>query len=336
MTDGATTWTYTYDANGMRTSRSNGTTTYKYVYNGSSLVQMTVGSNTLYFTSDTVTFNGVIYYYVKNLQGDVTAIVDGSGATVATYVYDAWGNILSTSGELANTLGVLNPLRYRGYVYNTETGLYYVSSRYYDPEIGRFINADAVDLLGANGDFASLNLFTYCGNNPVTRKDAGGYAWETVFDIISLGTSIIEVACNPADVGAWIGLVGDIIDVAVPFVAGVGETVRAVNAGRKIADAADDMNDARRVASKIHGNSLSSNKINYGYQLIDKNNNIVKYGESKNPLTRYSQKWLDENGYKVQIKVAGTKRGVHEWQHDMIENYAIISGGRPKLNRSMW
>ena len=72
------------------------------------------------------------------------------------------------------------------------------------------------------------------------------------------------------------------------------------------------------------------------YDVYDKNNNIVKYGESKNPLTRYSQKWLDENGYKVQIKVAGTKRGVHEWQHDMIENYAIISGGRPKLNRSMW
>ena len=190
--------------------------------------------------------------------------------------------------------------------------------------------------MGANVDFVSLNLFAYCGNNPVIRKDVDGYAWETVFDIISLATSIIEVSCNPTDVGAWVGLVGDIIDVAVPFVAGVGETVRTVNAGRKIADVADDMNDARRVASKIHGNSLSSNKINYGYQLIDKNNNIVKYGESKNPLTRYSRKWLDENGYKVQIKVAGTKRGVHEWQHDMIENYAIISGGRPRLNNSMW
>jgi hypothetical protein len=179
-------------------------------------------------------------------------------------------------------------------------------------------------------------MFAYCGNTPVSRKDEGGYAWETVFDVISLGASIIEVSCNPGDIGAWVGLIGDIIDVAVPFVAGVGETVRAVNTGRKIADAADDMNDARKIAGKIHGNSLSSNKINYGYQLIDKNNNIVKYGESKNPLTRYSQKWLDENGYKVQIKVAGTKRGVHEWQHDMIENYAIISGGRPKLNRSMW
>ena len=75
----------------------------------------------------------------------------------------------------------------------------------------------------------------------------------------------------------------------------------------------DDMNDTRKVVGKIHGNSLSSNKINYGYQLIDKNNNIVKYGESKNPLTRYSSKWLDEHGYRVQIKIAGTKRGVHEW-----------------------
>ena len=71
------------------------------------------------------------------------------------------------------------------------------------------------------------------------------------------------------------------------------EVQTEVTADVPTADAADDMNDARRVASKIHGNSLSSNKINYGYQLIDKNNNIVKYGESRNPLTRYSQKWLD-------------------------------------------
>ena len=254
---------------------------------------------------------------------------------MVTYTYDAWGNV-TTSGTQSTGIGAKNPIRYRGYYYDSETGYYYVSSRYYAPEMGRFINADDVDLLSANGDFASLNLFTYCGNVPVIRKDESGYAWETVFDIISLATSILEVSCNPTDVSAWVGLVGDIIDVAVPFVAGVGESVRVVTAGRKIADAADDMNDVRRVASKMHGNSLSSNKINYGYQLIDKNNNVVKYGESKNPLTRYSQKWLDENGYKVQIKVAGTKRGVHEWQHDMIENYAIISGGRPILNKSMW
>ena len=76
------------------------------------------------------------YYYVLNLQGDVVKLVDGGGTSVASYVYDAWGNILSSSGSKAE----INPLRYRGYYYDTETGSYYVSSRYYDPEIGRWIH----------------------------------------------------------------------------------------------------------------------------------------------------------------------------------------------------
>ena len=148
MSNGTATWAYTYDANGMRTSRSNGSTAYSYVYNGNQLTQMTVGSNTLYFTYDisgspmSVTYGGATYYYGLNLQGDVIAILDASGTAVVAYTYDAWGNILSTTGTMANTLGTLNPLRYRGYVYDTETGLYYLQSRYYDPEICRFINAD--------------------------------------------------------------------------------------------------------------------------------------------------------------------------------------------------
>ena len=78
-----------------------------------------------------VTYNGTAYYYATNLQGDITAILNTSGTAVVTYTYDAWGNILSTSGSMAGTLGTHNPLRYRGYVFNAETGLYYVSSRYY-------------------------------------------------------------------------------------------------------------------------------------------------------------------------------------------------------------
>ena len=87
--------------------------------------------------------NGTTYYYATNLQGDVVALLNASGTAVVTYTYDAWGKLLDTSGTLASTLGALNPLRYRGYVYDTETGLYYLQSRYYDPEVGRFINADA-------------------------------------------------------------------------------------------------------------------------------------------------------------------------------------------------
>ena len=124
MTDGSTTWTYTYDVNGMRTSRSNGTTIYEYIYNGSSLVQMTVGNDVLYFANGGVKVNNVQYYYVTNLQGDVIAILNPSGTAVVQYTYDAWGNILRIDGTMASTLGTLNPIRYRGYVYDSESGLY--------------------------------------------------------------------------------------------------------------------------------------------------------------------------------------------------------------------
>ncbi len=206
MSNGSTTWNYTYDANGMRTSRSNGSTTYTYVYNGDQLVQMTKGSDTLYFTygaigPTTVTWNGTTYYYAVNAQGDVMGIFDGSGNCVVTYNWDnAWGYNPEPEGSLADTLGTLNPLRYRSYVYDEETGFYYVASRYYNPEICRFINADAVDLLGANGDFPSLNLFAYCGNSPVSRADTNGGFWHIVVG---------------AAVGAVIGAVSSIVGQAV-------------------------------------------------------------------------------------------------------------------------
>jgi len=172
MTDGETTWNFTYDANGMRTSRTDGTTTYNYVYNGDSLVQMTVGNDVLYFTSDTVTYNNTVYYYVTNLQGDIVAILNSSGTAVVQYTYDAWGNTLSIDGTMADTLGVINPIRYRGYVYDSESELYYLQSRYYDPELGRFLNADAFASTGQG--ILGNNMFAYCLGNPINRTDGEG------------------------------------------------------------------------------------------------------------------------------------------------------------------
>ena len=177
MSDGTDTWDYEYDASGMRIRRSNGTTTYTYVYNGGLLMQMTRGTDILRFTYDAsgrpmaVTFNGTVYYYVTNIQGDVLLLLDSNGTPVDGYTYDAWGNISSVS---SSTIGTLNPLRYRSYVYDQETGLYYLQSRYYNPQWGRFINADnqlSID------DLVGANLFAYCGNNPVNRVDPTGEAW---------------------------------------------------------------------------------------------------------------------------------------------------------------
>ena len=176
MSDGTTTWTYTYDANGLRTKRTDGTHTYTYVYNGSLLTRMTVGSDTFYFTYNasgtplTVSIGTMTYYYVTNLQGDVIGILNSSGEQLVTYAYDAWGNVsvLYYIDQIVD----YNPLLYRGYVYDYETGMYYLQSRYYNPRWGRFINADAYATTGQG--FVGNNMFAYCGNNPIVHSDPSG------------------------------------------------------------------------------------------------------------------------------------------------------------------
>ena len=176
--------TFTYNADGLRIQRTcyeNGRV-YNYVYDGSLLTQMSVDGNVLRFTYDangtplTVIYEDITYYYVVNLQGDIVAILDSTGTKIVSYTYDAWGNILTTTGSMAQTLGSLNPLRYRGYVYDTETGLYYLQSRYYNPQWGRFITADCFVYTGQG--VLGNNMFVYCGNNPIIRSDSAGQLWE--------------------------------------------------------------------------------------------------------------------------------------------------------------
>ena len=109
------------------------------------------------------------YYYVLNLQGDVVKLVNASGTAYATYTYNAWGEVLTSTGTMAS----INPLRYRGYYYDTETGFYYLQSRYYDPVTHRFINADSYTSTDLDSALAS-NMFAYCENNPVNNLDPFG------------------------------------------------------------------------------------------------------------------------------------------------------------------
>ena len=154
--------------------------TTNYTLNGKSIVHMTQGSNDLHFYYDAqgnpamVRFKGTDYFYVYNLQNDVVAIVDTNGTQVVEYSYDAWGNPITKTGTLAATLGALNPFRYRGYVYDEETGLYYLRSRYYNPVWKRFVNADS--FLGHIQAINAHNIYAYCRNTPTNTTDNNG-AW---------------------------------------------------------------------------------------------------------------------------------------------------------------
>ena len=115
------------------------------------------------------------YWFEKNLQGDVVAVYNQAGTKLISYTYDAWGNSsVSYYNSGASTTATYNPFRYRGYYYDTETGLYYLQSRYYNPQWGRFLNADEIDYLGADGSLLSYNLYAFCMNNPVNRYEING------------------------------------------------------------------------------------------------------------------------------------------------------------------
>ena len=189
---------FVYNADGLRVQKTvNGVVT-KYTLHGKNVVHMTSGTDELHFFYDAqnrpavVVYNGTAYAYVKSLQGDIVALLNGAGNVVVSYVYDAWGAPIGKSGSMAETLGSVQPFRYRGYVFDEETGLYYLRSRYYNPGWGRFVNADV--LIGA-GKLLSHNLFAYCDNVPVSFSDKHGQTRENSF---FYETTIEDVAGNCA------------------------------------------------------------------------------------------------------------------------------------------
>ena len=184
---------YLYNADGLRAQKTvNNIVTDYYWLNGVLQGQKT-GNEYIVFLYDE---NGSAYgflikngateayhYYLFNAQGDVIGIVDNNGSLVVEYTYDSWGKLLSVTGTLASTIGQINPIRYRGYYFDSETGFYYLQSRYYDPETGRFINADGQIMTGS--DILGCNLFAYCGNNPINNMDIDGHSWKSIKQWIS-------------------------------------------------------------------------------------------------------------------------------------------------------
>jgi len=187
ITDGDNEYTYTYDENGIRASKTvNDNTTYYNTKDGVILSQ-TDGTNTMYFQYDNsgtplgFVYNETQYFYLTNTMGDVLGITEANGNLIAQYLYDDWGKLVSIDTADAETstayreIAEANPLRYRGYYFDSETGYYYLQSRYYAPEICRFINADVPVIAKVSKEIQNgVNLFSYCCNSPINDSDPDG------------------------------------------------------------------------------------------------------------------------------------------------------------------
>ena len=197
--------TYTYNANGIRTSKTVNGVKHTYELEGTKILRETWGNNTLiplYDNEDSICgicYNNFSYYFRKNQQGDVIAIVNRLGEDVAMYSYDAWGVCTEATTNTELTLGIdianINPFRYRGYYYDAEIGLYYLQSRYYNPVVGRFVNGDDMQMFTVSSD-VRCNLYVYCNNTPTMDADIlGNIGWASLLKVLQyIFDFIIQIA----------------------------------------------------------------------------------------------------------------------------------------------
>ena len=277
---------FTYDSEGIRTSKTVGSTTTKYLLNGTQILAQTTNGKTLCFFYDQqgnrvgmADGNNHFYYYIYNVQGDVIALADAStGKLAVTYTYDAWGKLVELKDTTANSVGTQNPFRYRGYYYDTETSLYYLQTRYYDPEVGRFINSDSQ--LNPKDGVLGFNLFVYCGNNPVSNQDPNGHFFfgALIGGIIGGASGALSAAMKGKSVkagfltgaatGAAIGLVCDVVatgglsalaGVALcGAIAGVGNTVNQYANYAKEKKSKSDTKNSKGKSNKKTASECSS------------------------------------------------------------------------------
>ena len=217
---GQSDYRFAYNADGILTSKTIGGQEHRYLLNGSQIVAEEFGIYCLVYLYDE---NGApvglqyrnksdaknvfyTYYFEKNLQGDIIAIYTENGTKIGSYTYDAWGNCTVSTESGTTTIQkqivrTLNPFRYRGYYYDTDTGLYYLQSRYYNPQWGRFLNADGYVSTGTG--LLGYNMYAYCNNNPVMYMDLTGRSWESFWDDVKF---VGEVLLGTAVATACIGL----------------------------------------------------------------------------------------------------------------------------------
>ena len=230
---------YTYNANGIRTSKTVNGVMHHYTLDGAKILKEAWGSNTIILMYDNedcvcgIIYNDVPYYFFKNLQGDVVAIVDKDAQTVAKYSYDAWGMCTIAQDSSDCNIASVNPFRYRGYYYDSEIGLYYLQTRYYDPSVGRFVNGDNPVLESAAGIIRECNIYMYCNNCPIMGSDSYGLlyiSYETLRKIFQSISSMSRAYRIHTNKGLW----GTLAKYAAPYISRVFAWVCTIPAIGKV------------------------------------------------------------------------------------------------------
>ena len=252
---------YVYDNDGRRIQKTVGDKVIRFYLDGDKIIaQKEEGGERMDFLYDekgtpfAFEYQEKMYFYQTSLQGDIIGIVDSKGSQVVVYRYDAWGEVLVSSDASGFGLAQINPLRYRGYYYDQETGLYYLQTRYYDPKVRRFLNADDASVLTKDPEqLTEKNLYAYCDDNPVMYRDDTG-----MFDIVSgifgavtnVATTYFAAKVTGQECGVWdlavaafAGLVSGMtksslyITLVSAFISGVGTTIGSLAGGSDIKEA---------------------------------------------------------------------------------------------------
>ena len=307
---------YFYDHTGSRTKKIVDGVATEYRMAGDLLMSETTNGQTLWFTYDSnanlfsMVTGGKHYFYQRNLQNDIIALVDEAGDTVVNYTYDSWGKVLNITGSRKDTIGQLNPFRYRGYYYDKETGMYYLKNRYYDPELRRFISSDAVTTLAASTEtLHNRNLYTYCNQNPITRSDSNGNLWTVVAGLAGAAISLADQLVFQKKEFDWKVMAQAVIDgisMAVSFsaVGAIGQGV--VNAATTVATGVLNGDDGKEIAFQAVAGGISGWRGGKGVDIDGKR------------FKKEMHKVYDSYGKKGRIDVADYIYRCRKKSHDRV------------------
>jgi RHS repeat-associated protein len=306
--NGTNSISYQYNDEGIRTQKTVNGVVHKYFLDGAKVIQEQIGTSDViwyyYDSSDNLIgfeLNGTPYYYAKNAHGDVTGILNSSGTVVAAYTYDAWGNILNITGSNL-TVANINSYRYRGYRFDSDTGLYYLHSRYYDPQVGRFINEDVYIDTGTGA--LGTNMFAYCENNPSNKADPNGqcatalYLAPSILDMLApaLSSLLASITTSMSSIATALVTAWTVVVAIAAIGVAIGGIIYAVKKIQALYAKAQQVVTA--VRSKVKAGGISASlRNNTVYVISAKSDNKVWYvGRTKNFSAR--KKAHQESPYK--------------------------------------